>query len=77
MTGQALEPIPSQVLSVYQKILTPLETLFTQLLSLHAGTGRYIPGSGPNPTAPGGVADPFTGGFLTVPPHTSSPECKR
>lgn len=29
--------------------------------SLHAGSGRYIPGSGPSPGAPAGVADPFTG----------------
>lgn len=29
--------------------------------SLHTGSGRYIPGSGPDPSAPVGVADPFTG----------------
>lgn len=29
--------------------------------SLHAGSGRYIPGSGPSPVAPAGVADAFTG----------------
>lgn len=27
----------------------------------HTGSGRYIPGSGPDPSAPVGVADPFTG----------------
>lgn len=29
--------------------------------SLHPGSGRYIPGSGPSPSAPAGGADPFTG----------------
>lgn len=31
-----------------------------------SGAGRYIPGSGPNPSAPTGVADPFTGEFLSA-----------
>uniref|UniRef100_A0A671YX66 Phospholipase A2-activating protein n=1 Tax=Sparus aurata TaxID=8175 RepID=A0A671YX66_SPAAU len=35
---------------------------FTHLIFLHTGSGRYIPGSGPNPSGPVGVADPFTGG---------------
>lgn len=29
------------------------------------GAGRYIPGSGPNPGAPVGVADPFTGNLVS------------
>uniref|UniRef100_A0A671YXC3 Phospholipase A2-activating protein n=1 Tax=Sparus aurata TaxID=8175 RepID=A0A671YXC3_SPAAU len=38
------------------------EIFFTHLIFLHTGSGRYIPGSGPNPSGPVGVADPFTGG---------------
>lgn len=30
-------------------------------VSLPTGSGRYIPGSGSDPGAPVGVADPFTG----------------
>lgn len=30
-----------------------------------AGSGRYIPGSGPAPGMTTGVADPFTGSYLT------------
>lgn len=38
-----------------------METPLSHHLPLHAGSGRYIPGSGPSPGAPAGVADPFTG----------------
>lgn len=60
MSARDSEPIPSQVnpfpavsVAAGDPALTPR--------SLHTGSGRYIPGSGPDPSAPVGVADPFTG----------------
>lgn len=66
--GQVLELIPSQV----QYACLPKDDLHSErhpqlhfhssfLFSLSTGSGRYIPGSGPNPSATVGVADPFTG----------------
>lgn len=39
---------------------------FLNFFFILAGGGRYIPGSDPTPTAPVGVADPFTGVLLAT-----------
>lgn len=70
-TGQALELIPSQVQYVYINISNNLNitrcVLYTAGFPPPTGGGRYIPGSDPNPSAPAGVADPFTGELLRIP----------
>lgn len=60
MSARGWEPTPSQVNTLFiaagrLHLFTPPPPL------LHPGSGRYIPGSGPDPGAPVGVADPFTG----------------
>ena len=69
MISRALELIPLQVQYVYLQMLTiwtSPEIFFTRLIFLPTGSGRYIPGSGPNPSGPVGVADPFTGESLMI-----------
>ena len=69
MISQALELIPLLVQYVSLQILTistSPEIFFTHWIFLHTGSGRYIPGSGPNPSGPVGVADPFTGESLMI-----------
>lgn len=48
------------------KVSASPQMFFPQLFFLLTGSGRYIPGSGPNPGAPVGVADPFTGELLSI-----------
>lgn len=60
MAAQDSAPIPSQVKRFPAGFFAAGDPALTPL-SLHTGSGRYIPGSGPDPSAPVGVADPFTG----------------
>lgn len=73
MTGPALERTHSQVNRVLLEVSASSLSVLT-LFPLDAGSGRYIPGSEPNPAAPMGVADPFTGEsmrLLSWPPLSS------
>lgn len=60
MAAQDSVPIRSQVNRFPAGFSTAGDPALTSH-SLHTGSGRYIPGSGPELSAPVGVADPFTG----------------
>ena len=72
ITGKALERTPSQVQYYYWVEQVEHHQrcyFFTGVCSIFTtGSGRYIPGSGENPTAPVGGSDPFTGELIAMEP---------